>query len=187
MKVSATELPGVLLIDTARFDDERGWFRETYQSQRYAEAGLPSRFVQDNVSRSRAGVLRGLHFQHPRGQGKLVSVLEGEIWDVAVDVRLGSATFGRWTGRTLSAENHRQLYTPSGFAHGFAVTSVREALVMYKCTELYEPAAERTLRWDDPELAIRWPVEVPLVSDKDRVGLRLRELAEGSLPDYAPR
>lgn len=183
LKVTGTALPGVLLLETRVFHDERGYFLESWSEARYAAAGLPSRFVQDNLSHSRGGVLRGLHFQEPHAQGKLVTVLRGEVFDVAVDVRVGSPTFGRWEGFTLSAESGRQLWLPPGFAHGFVVTSA-DALFSYKCTEYYHPQAERTLLWNDPELGIDWPVEQPLVSEKDQRGVPLREIPPGHLPQF---
>lgn len=181
MNVTETALPGVLLLEPRVFPDERGHFMETWNRDRYAAAGVPDRFVQDNVSVSRRGVLRGLHFQHPHAQGKLVSVPWGEVWDVAVDVRAGSPRFGQWVGYSLSAENARQLWIPEGFAHGFVVLSER-AVFQYKCTDVYHPEAERTLRWDDPELAIEWPVSDPLVSEKDAQGVTL----SGLRPDHQP-
>ena len=184
MKVTPLAIPEVLLVEPAVFGDARGYFLESFSARRYAEAGIPGPFVQDNVSRSRRGVLRGLHLQHPHGQGKLVSVLEGEVFDVAVDVRAGSPTFGRWVGEYLSAENHRQLYVPVGFAHGFVVTS-EVALFSYKCTEYYRPECERSVRWDDPRIGVAWPVEAPTVSAKDQAGLPLEQLAAAVLPPYA--
>lgn len=183
MTVEETGLPGVLLLKPPVFGDARGWFRETWRAERYAEAGIPDRFVQDNVSFSGRGVLRGLHFQQPHGQGKLLSVLCGEVWDVAVDVRAGSPTFGRWTGCVLSAGNGWQLWIPPGFAHGFVVTAA-EAVLSYKCTAAYHPDAESTLRWDDPDLAIAWPVTSPTVSDRDAAGTRLRDLPRERLPRF---
>ena len=174
MKVTELDLPGVLLIETRRFDDKRGWFLESWNAARYREAGVDLSFVQDNVSFSRKGVLRGLHFQDPHPQGKLVWVVQGEVWDVAVDVRRGSPTFGRWLGHTLSANNARQLFIPEGFAHGFVVLS-ETALVCYKCTAPYRPEAERTLRWDDPDVGIEWPISDPVVSEKDAGGSGLAE------------
>jgi dTDP-4-dehydrorhamnose 3,5-epimerase len=185
MNVQDTGLPGVLLVQPPVFHDGRGYFRETWRAERYAAAGIPDRFVQDNVSLSARGVLRGLHFQEPGGQGKLVSVLRGEVWDVAVDVRAGSPTFGRWTGYTLSAENGWQLWIPAGFAHGFVVTS-DEAIFAYKCTDVYRPETEATVLWNDPDLAIEWPVDGPLISGKDAAGARLRDLAPERLPRFAP-
>ncbi len=148
---------------------------ETWHHQRYAEAGLDAIFVQDNLSRSCRGTLRGLHYQDPSPQGKLVSVLEGEVFDVAVDIRPASPTFGRWVSFYLSSDNHRQLYVPPGFAHGFCVTS-ESALFSYKCTDFYNPAAEGGIAWNDPDLAIHWPVNDPLLSPRDRQAPRLRDL-----------
>ncbi|MBS3968002.1 MAG: dTDP-4-dehydrorhamnose 3,5-epimerase [Truepera sp.] len=183
MKVRPTELPEVLLLEPSVFSDDRGFFLETWHQQRYAAAGLPTLFVQDNLSFSRKGTLRGLHFQHPHGQGKLVFVLQGEVFDVAVDIRGGSPTFGRWVGVTLSADNKRQLYIPEGFAHGFCVTS-ESALFAYKCTDFYNPQAEAGIAWDDPDLAIAWPSGNPLLSAKDRSYPRLKELPAERLPRY---
>ena len=184
MKVSPTSLPGVLLIEPHVFADPRGFFLETWHQARYRDAGLPDAFVQDNVSRSVRGSLRGLHFQEPQAQGKLVSVLEGRIYDVAVDVRVGSPGFGSWAAATLSEENHHQLYIPEGFAHGFCVVS-ESALVSYKCTRPYAPEAEHTLRWDDTAIGIPWPVDAPRVSAKDAAGRTLNELAAAAaLPRY---
>ncbi len=165
MKVEETPLPGVKLIHPAAFADERGFFMETWHRERYRQAGFPD-FVQDNLSFSRKGVLRGLHFQHPHPQGKLVQALAGEIFDVAVDIRQGSPTFGRWVGYRLSGENRLQLYIPEGFAHGFCVLS-ETALVAYKCSDLYHPEADQGLRWNDPHLAIEWPIRNPILSPKD--------------------
>ncbi|GAB4263307.1 MAG: dTDP-4-dehydrorhamnose 3,5-epimerase [Thermoleophilia bacterium] len=183
MRVVETELPGVLLVEPRVFGDERGYFLETYQARRYAEAGIPGPFVQDNLSFSRRGVLRGLHYQHPHGQGKLVWVLQGEVFDVAVDIRRGSPFFGRWVGVRLSAENKRQLWIPPGFAHGFCVVS-ETALFAYKCTDYYAPEAEGAVRWDDPALGIDWPVADPVISAKDAAGLRLAEIPPERLPAY---
>lgn len=184
MKVTSTSLPGVLLIETVLFRDSRGYFMESWNRELYREAGLPDEFVQDNVSFSRRGVLRGLHFQQPHPQGKLICVLHGAVFDVAVDVRVGSPTFGLWTGYVLSEENSRQLFVPPGLAHGFVVTS-DVAFFSYKCTEYYHPSTETTLLWNDPDLAIDWPVETPEVSAKDQGGIRLRDLPEVRLPRFA--
>lgn len=181
MNIIQTELPGVLIIEPRVFGDERGYFMETWQQQRYAEAGMPERFVQDNISFSRQGILRGLHYQHPQGQGKLVYVLQGEVFDVAVDVRAGSPHFGRWAGTILSAENKRQFYIPPGFAHGFCVTS-ETALFAYKCTEFYNPPAEGCVRWDDPEVGITWPITSPTLSGKDSTAPLLKEIPLERLP-----
>lgn len=175
MKVSPTSLGGILLLEPRVFRDERGHFLETWSRDRYAEHGLPREFVQDNVSRSRRGVLRGLHFQNPSAQGKLVSVLEGAVWDVAVDLRVDSPTFKQWVGVELSSDSLRQLWIPQGFAHGFVVLS-DEAVFSYKCTAAFSPDHERSLRWDDPELSIEWPMDDPLLSPKDATAPLLREL-----------
>ena len=177
MKCLTTQLPGVILIEPVVYRDDRGFFLETYQVKKYAEAGIPQPFVQDNLSHSSQGVLRGLHFQIIRPQGKLVRVSQGEIFDVAIDIRRGSPTFSRWIGVELSAENFRQLYIPPGFAHGFCVLS-QEAEVEYKCTELYEPKGELTLRWNDPAINISWPIEAPILSDKDRTAKGLNDLMD---------
>jgi dTDP-4-dehydrorhamnose 3,5-epimerase len=179
--VAETDLPGVLLIETRTFPDERGYFVESWNERRYRELGIDRPFVQDNLSRSRKGVLRGLHFQEPSPQGKLLSVLQGEVWDVALDIRVGSETFGRWTAVTLSEANGRQLFIPEGFAHGFVALS-EGTLVSYKCTDYYDPACEEIIRWDDPDLAIEWPVRDPLVAMKDRNGARLRDMPSARLP-----
>lgn len=172
MKITPLSVPDVLLIEPDVFVDVRGEFMESYQQQRYEDAiGRPLRFVQDNVSRSQRNVLRGLHYQLVKPQGKLVSVVEGVVFDVAVDLRRSSSTFGRWVGATLSAENHQQLWVPEGFAHGFLVLS-DSACSLYKSTEYYAPSCERCMRWDDPTLNITWPLDaVPILSDKDRAGL----------------
>ena len=180
MEVTTTPLPGVLLIAPKVFGDDRGFFVETWQAERYAEIGLPP-FVQDNLSRSARGVLRGLHFQEPEAQGKLVQVLEGEVFDVAVDIRRGSPTFGQWHGVTLSAQNKHQFYVPAGFAHGFMVTS-EHALFAYKCTALYRPQFDHSLRWDDPAIGITWPGETPALSGKDAAAPLLAEIPEAELP-----
>jgi dTDP-4-dehydrorhamnose 3,5-epimerase len=185
MKVARTALPGVVVIEAQLFRDERGCFSETWSQARYAGAGLPECFVQDNASASRPGVLRGLHLQHPEPQGKLVTVVAGEVYDVAVDVRLGSPTFGRWVAVTLSAETGRQVYLPPGFAHGFVVTSSEPAVVTYKCTSYYRVQCDLSIAWDDPELGIQWPVRNPLVSAKDRGAPRLRDVPAARLPAYA--
>jgi dTDP-4-dehydrorhamnose 3,5-epimerase len=177
MKAHATILPGVFLVEPAVFGDARGYFFESF-NQRKLEAALgrPLRFVQDNQSRSQRGVLRGLHYQLPQPQGKLVRVTQGEVFDVAVDLRRGSPTCGRWLGERLSAENKRQLWIPEGFAHGFLVLS-EEAEFLYKTTDYYAPEHERCIRWDDPALAIAWPSTgvPPRVSGKDAAGLSLAE------------
>lgn len=183
MKANSTELPGVLLIEPSVLGDSRGFFLETFQAKRYNDAGIPGPFVQDNLSRSTRGTLRGLHFQFPHPQGKLVQVLRGSVWDVAVDVRKGSPHFGGWLGMELSEENRRQLWIPAGFAHGFCVLS-ESADFFYKCTDFYAPAAEHAVRWDDPDIGIRWPIESPRLSAKDSAAPSLAEAPV--LPTYAP-
>jgi dTDP-4-dehydrorhamnose 3,5-epimerase len=182
MQITETDLPGVKLVDPKVFGDERGYFLETWAAARYRDA-LGVDFVQDNLSKSRRGTLRGLHLQHPHGQGKLVYVVSGEVFDVAVDVRVGSPSFGRWFGTLLSEANKRQLYVPPGFAHGFCVTS-DEAIFAYKCTESYRPDTELTIAHDDPDLGISWPVSTPTLSKKDLAGARLAELPSERLPSY---
>ncbi len=167
MKVHPTDLDGVLLIEPRVLEDDRGFFFESYQAERYAAAGLPARFVQDNHSRSAPGTIRGLHYQLTQPQGKLVRVVSGKVMDVAVDIRRGSPSFGKWVAVELSAENKRQLYIPPGFAHGFCVPK-GPAEVEYKCTAYYLANDQRGVRWDDPTLAIPWPVKQPLVSQQDR-------------------
>ena len=183
MNVLPTRLPGVLLLEPRVFGDARGFFMETYQAARYHDAGIPRPFVQDNLSLSAGGVLRGLHLQEPHPQGKLVYVLEGEVFDVAVDLRRGSPHFGRWVGEFLSAENKRQLWIPEGFAHGFCVTSER-ALFCYKCTDYYHPESELTIRWDDPDLGIAWPIDAVRLSGRDAGAARLAEIDSSLLPRY---
>lgn len=175
MNVEQTKLDGVLLVTPQVFGDDRGFFMETYNRQKAIELGLPGEFVQDNHSKSSHGVLRGLHYQTPQWQGKLVRVVQGEIFDVAVDIRSGSPTFGEWVGFALNDENKQQLYVPEGFAHGFVVTS-ETAEVVYKCTSLYAPEQEGSLLWNDPDIGIDWPVESPLLSAKDQHGQRLVDL-----------
>lgn len=183
MKVRTFDVSGLLLIEPKVFGDERGYFMETWNQTRYAEAGIPERFVQDNLSFSRHGVLRGLHFQKPNTQGKLVYVLQGEVFDVAVDIRLGSPTFGQSVSMILSADNRRQFYIPPGFAHGFCVTG-ETALFAYKCTEFYDPKSEASVLWNDPALGIDWPVSNPEISPKDAVGVPLAEFSQDRLPVY---
>lgn len=174
MKVLPSEIPGVVLIEPQVFEDHRGCFLETYRKDRYLAAGIPGEFVQDNHSRSGYGALRGLHYQIEHPQGKLCWVVAGEVFDVAVDLRRSSPTFGRWNGVRLSAANRRQIYLPPGLAHGFCVVSELAEFV-YKCSDYYHPEDERTLLWNDPDLAIHWPIDTPLLSDKDRRGLRLAQ------------
>jgi dTDP-4-dehydrorhamnose 3,5-epimerase len=176
VKVESTGLPGVLVIEPVVHRDQRGFFLETWRSERYAEAGLPVAFVQDNHSRSARGTLRGLHYQVEEPQGKLVRCASGEVFDVAVDLRRDSPTYGRWTAVTLSDRDHRQLWIPPGCAHGFYVLS-EIADVVYKCSTVYAPAHERVIRWDDPDLAIAWPLQggAPVVSPRDAGGLAFRD------------
>lgn len=175
MNVIRCELEGLLLIEPKVFGDARGFFMESWNQRRYRECGVEADFVQDNLSFSRRGTLRGLHFQNPTPQGKLVSVLQGEVFDVAVDIRHSSSTFRRWHGVALSAENKRHLFIPPGFAHGFVVLS-DTALFLYKCTGFYSPKDELTIRWNDPDLGIQWPVKEPVLSVKDSAAPLLREL-----------
>lgn len=186
MKVTALAIPDVKLIEPKVWGDARGFFFESYRDDRYSEAGIAGPFVQDNQSFSQRGVLRGLHFQWPNNvQGKLVSVVQGAVWDVAVDIRRGSPTFGQWVGAELSAENHHQLWVPPGFAHGFVVLS-ETALFTYKCTALYSPADEVSIRWDDPTLAIQWPSAIaePSLSAKDAAAPLLADLPAEKLPRH---
>jgi dTDP-4-dehydrorhamnose 3,5-epimerase len=175
MNVIRTKLSGVLIFEPKVFGDSRGFFMETWNKQRYEAAGLTENFVQDNLSYSSYGVLRGLHFQNPNAQGKLVYVIQGEVFDVAVDIRVGSPTFGQWAGVTLSGENKRQFYVPEGFAHGFCVTS-ETALFAYKCTDTYNPSAEGGVLWNDPDIGIEWPIDLPILSEKDLKNPRLRDI-----------
>ncbi|MEO6201903.1 MAG: dTDP-4-dehydrorhamnose 3,5-epimerase [Nitrospirales bacterium] len=184
MKFLLTQLPGVLIVEPDVYRDQRGWFLETYHVQKYQEAGIPLPFVQDNCSSSVRGTLRGLHLQMTRPQGKLIRVIRGEIFDVAVDIRKGSPTFASWVGVNLSAEDFKQIYIPPGFAHGFCVLS-DVAEVEYKCTDVYAPGGEVTIRWDDSRIGIQWPIERPLLSTKDAAGQLLDDLGE-QLPDYQP-
>ena len=179
MRITPTHIPDVVLIEPKVFGDERGFFFESYSERTFRELGLPTRFVQDNHSRSLRGVLRGLHYQLHQPQGKLVRVLVGEVYDVAVDLRRSSPTFGQWAGEFLSETNHRQLWIPPGFGHGFLVLS-DAAEFAYKASEFYAPEHERTLLWNDPDLAIDWPMhlireEAPILSAKDAAGTRLTE------------
>lgn len=182
MRVVPTDLPDVLIIEPDVFVDERGFFLETYHADKYAAIGLTAAFVQDNHSRSVAGTVRGLHLQRRHVQGKLIRVIEGEIFDVAVDVRRGSPTFGRWVGVALTAANFKQCYVPPGFAHGFCVVSP-VAQVEYKCTDIYDPASEIGIAWDDPAVGITWPAASPTLSDRDRANPTLSALSD-RLPAY---
>jgi dTDP-4-dehydrorhamnose 3,5-epimerase len=182
MKVTARTLNGLVLIEPKVFGDSRGFFLETWNLKKYQQAGIAAPFVQDNISVSRRGALRGLHFQNPNPQGKLVSVLQGEVLDVVVDLRVSSGTFGKYETVLLSGENKRQFYIPPGFAHGFAVLS-DTAMFHYKCTDFYSPQDEMTLRWNDPAVGIQWPVTEPVVSEKDAKGLLLKEIPREKLYD----
>jgi len=177
MRFVQTELAGVILVEPDVFQDSRGLFLETYHEAKYRDSGIAGPFVQDNFSNSMFGTLRGLHYQLGHPQGKLVSVVEGSIFDVAVDIRRGSPTFGRWFGCELSAKNRHQLYVPPGFAHGFCVTS-ETAAVTYKVTDFYSPKDERGIIWNDPVLAIPWPVAQPLLSSKDQAYHTLAEMTD---------
>lgn len=181
MQVIRTRIPGVIVFQPKLFGDQRGFFMETYHLARYADNGLTRPFVQDNLSRSAFGVLRGLHLQNPAGQGKLVSVQRGAILDVAVDVRVGSPTFAQHVAVELNDDNRRQLWVPRGFAHGFAVQS-EIADVSYKCDEFYSPDEELTIRWDDPDISIKWPIASPVLSKRDAEALFLRDVK--GLPQY---
>jgi len=185
MKIIETILPGCVVIEPQVHGDERGFFYESYNAQKYKDAGLDLKFVQSNVSRSAHGVLRGLHYQWPNPQGKLVSVLEGEVYDVAVDIRRGSPTFGRWAAAILSAENKRHFWIPEGFAHGFAVLS-EFATFTYQCTALYDRAADASILWNDGEVAIDWPISTPQLSEKDARAPLLRNVPADRLPQYTP-
>jgi len=175
MNITRVDIEGLLLIEPKVFGDQRGFFVETWNAHRYCEAGITAAFVQDNLSFSRRGALRGLHFQNPAVQAKLISVLQGEVFDVAVDIRRSSPTFGRWHGVNLSGDNQRRFFIPPGFAHGFAVLS-ESALLFYKCTEFYAPQHEAIIAWNDPGIGIQWPVANPVLSDKDQRGLRLKDV-----------
>ena len=185
MKVVQTGLPGCVVIEPAVFGDARGIFYETWNAERFAEHGLIARFVQSNVSTSHRGVLRGLHYQWPRPQGKLVTVLEGEVYDVAVDIRRGSPTFGRHEAVILSAENKRQFWIPEGFAHGFAVLSDR-AVFNYMCTDVYVRESDAGIAWNDGQVAVDWPIADPELSEKDKGAPLLEHIHEDRLPVYIP-
>ena len=176
MKVLDTPLPGVKLIEPAVYGDARGYFFEAFNRGRFGEHGLPTDFPQANTSRSARGVLRGLHHQWPKPQGKLVWVLEGSVFDVAVDIRRSSATFGQWFGGELGVDNHRMMYVPPGFLHGFVVTS-EYATFSYLCTELYDASCDRSVAWNDPDIGVEWPTQSPLLSGKDQQAPRLKDVA----------
>jgi dTDP-4-dehydrorhamnose 3,5-epimerase len=184
MEIHSTKFNEVVVISPRVFRDPRGYFFETFQAERYKEIGIACDFVQDNLSYSKKHALRGMHYQHPHGQAKLISVVRGEVLDVVVDVRKGSPTFGQWESVVLSAENHRQLFVPQGFAHGFCVLS-EDVLFTYKCSDYYAPDAEHGIDWDDPDIGIKWPIEKPLLSEKDAGYPRLRDVDEKDLPSFA--
>ncbi|MBN1796363.1 MAG: dTDP-4-dehydrorhamnose 3,5-epimerase [Sedimentisphaerales bacterium] len=181
--MTEAEVQGVLIFEPDVFGDHRGWFEETYSRKRYAESGLDFEFVQDNVSFSQKGTLRGLHFQNPNAQAKLVQVLAGEVFDAAVDVRIGSPTFGKWTGLILSGDNHKQMYIPKGFAHGYCVLS-EAAIFSYKCDEYYSPEDELGIIYNDPDIGIEWPVSEAILSQKDSAYSRLKDIPQDKLPRY---
>ena len=181
MRILPANIPGLLIAEPDVYGDDRGFFTETWHRDRYAEMGIDRVFVQDNLSRSVKGALRGMHFQIRHPQAKLVQAISGELFDVAVDLRPDSPTFGKWEGVVLSDKNMRQLYIPEGFAHGFCVLS-DTALFSYKCTDFYAPGDEGGLLWSDPDIGIEWPVNEPILSDKDRVHPRLKDLIKHQLP-----
>jgi dTDP-4-dehydrorhamnose 3,5-epimerase len=184
VEVKKTAIEGAFIIEPKVFGDDRGYFLETYSHKRYQEAGIPGTFIQDNLSFSRRGVLRGLHFQNPNAQGKLVSAPMGEVFDVAVDIRKGSPTFGKWVGVHLSGQNKRQFWVPPGLAHGFVVLS-ETALFSYKCTEYYSPKDEHSILWNDPDIGIEWPISDGIqLSGKDQIGLRLKAVNDEVLPIF---
>ena len=185
MKFTQTDLSDIVIVEPDVHRDERGFFLETWHAEKYAALGLEASFVQDNHSRSTRGILRGLHAQLIHPQGKLVRASLGEIYDVAVDIRVGSPTFGRHVGVVLSAENFRQLWIPAGFAHGFCVMS-EIAELQYKCTDVYDPSGEITVAWNDPALGIEWPIDEPLLSPKDAAGQNLADFEESELPRLLP-
>lgn len=180
-----TSLPGVILIQPDVYRDPRGLFIETYHQRAYSESGIGKSFVQDNYSRSRLNTLRGLHYQLQNPQGKIVYVISGEIYDVAVDIRRGSPAFGKWTAARLSSENRHQVFIPEGFAHGFCVLS-DSADVIYKCTDFYSPGDAYGIAWSDPQIAVDWPVDAPFLSDKDLRNPELSDIPETLLPVYGP-
>lgn len=186
MNIRTTEIPGILVIEPRIFRDDRGYFLETWSRAASERVGLPVEFAQDNLSSSAVGVLRGLHHQFPTAQGKLVSVVRGQVWDVAVDIRVGSPTFGQWFAETLDSESGRQMYIPPGFAHGFQVIGDEPALFAYKCTTGYDPTGQCSIRWDDPDLAIPWPNRSPILAPKDADAPRLSDIAASELPRYTP-
>lgn len=186
MKVLQTKIPGLLVIEPDVFGDERGFFMETWNGQRYRSMGIDVDFVQDNMSFSSCGVLRGLHYQEPDAQAKLVYVLQGRVFDVAVDIRAGSPSFGKWHGVELSSENKRQMYIPEGFAHGFCVLS-ETVLFAYKCSNYYSPASEGGIAWNDPDIGVDWPIKEPVLSDRDKKHPLLKDIDRHRLPKWSDR
>lgn len=184
MKIIETKIPEVLILEPKKFGDERGFFQELWRAETYQKSGIKWNFVQDNLSYSGQGVLRGLHYQNPHMQGKLVSVIQGEVFDVAVDIRKDSPTFGQWVGVNLSGQNHRQLWIPPGFAHGFCVVS-DHAYFTYKCTDTYNPATEGGIAWNDSDIGIQWPLGDVQLSAKDREYPRLKDIPVACLPSLA--
>ena len=180
MRTIRIDLEGAMIVEPDVYPDGRGFFKEIYQEKRYRDHGIITPFVQDNLSHSRKNTLRGLHFQNPHPQAKLVQVIQGEVLDVIVDIRLGSPTFGRWVGVRLSADNHRQLFAPAGFAHGYCVLS-DTAVFTYKCSDYYSPGSEKGILWSDPDIGIDWPIKDPVLSDKDKAYPRLRDLPDALL------
>ena len=183
MVINESKLSGVVIIEPKIYEDNRGSFLESYNKNRYSEMGIDIEFVQDNLSYSRKNVLRGLHFQNPAAQAKLISVVRGEVFDVVVDIRQGASTFGSWEGFILSDANRRQIYIPEGFAHGFVVLS-DGAYFYYKCADYYSPCNEHCIRWDDPDIGIDWKIDNPIVSDKDLNGLFLKDFNNEKLFKY---
>lgn len=183
MKVTQIKLEGALVFEPQLFGDERGFFMETWNYERYKKAGLDVKFIQSNLSKSSKGVLRGLHFQNPNPQGKLVQIIFGEVFDVAVDIRRGSATFGQWHGEYLSADNHKQFYIPEGFAHGFCVLS-ESAIFSYMCTNVYDAKSDYSLLWNDPQINIQWPISNPSLSEKDKNAMTLNTIDQNELPTF---
>lgn len=181
MRIETTRLPGVLIIEPQLYSDQRGHFMETFNEARYRQAGITSRFVQDNLSCSSRGVLRGLHYQYPHGQAKLVQAISGRVFDVVVDIRRDSTTFGQWAGFELSGQSGRQLLIPAGFAHGFCVLS-EGAVFLYKCSDLYFQECEGSVLWSDPAIGIDWPLSQPLLSEKDRNAPLLKDISQEKLP-----
>jgi dTDP-4-dehydrorhamnose 3,5-epimerase len=181
VKLIETGIPGLVVIEPVVHGDDRGYFLETWNASRYGALGLPERFVQSNVSRSGAGVIRGLHYQYPQAQGKLVSVLDGRVFDVAVDIRRDSPTFGQWAGVELSSENHRQMYVPEGFAHGFCVLG-DSALMAYMVTTPFNAGYDAVIAWDDPDIGIDWPLAPSSLSGKDNLAPKLNEVDPAHLP-----